>query len=164
MKKKIFWLGLAILLSFTVAINAQSRRNDIPIKDVPHSVIKVLNEYIAILKSKTLDKCAEKFISVAGGSLVNSRGKQIAHDLKRFSLKKDYNNIKFYADPIEITRVNKSKSNGDGYGQSAIKGTRYKIWIGKKAGVKGMPAPISIMVPEGHKTIKTPKVIGIGSL
>jgi hypothetical protein len=63
-----------------------------------------------------------------------------------------------------ITRVNASASNGQGFGASAIKGKVYKIWIAKKEGAAGMPAPISIMVPEGHATIKTPKVVVIGSL
>ena len=148
----------------SVLLLAQSRRNDISIKDTPKEVIEVLKEYVQILKSENLDKCAEKMISVAGGGLVNETAEKLRIDVPQFSLKKDFNNIKFYADPIKITRVNKRKSNGDGYGASAIRGFIYKIWIDKKKGGRGMPAPISIMVPEGHSTIKTPKVIGIGSL
>ena len=84
--------------------------------------------------------------------------------MPRFSLKKDFDNVKFYADPVVITRVNASPSNGQGMGASAIKGMVYKIWIAKKEGGASMPAPISIMTPDGHATIKTPKVVNIGSL
>jgi hypothetical protein len=72
--------------------------------------------------------------------------------------------VRHYADPIRITRVNLGYSNGSGYGPSAIKGKVYKIWIDKKDPSLGMPAPITIMVPEGHPTIQNPKVTGIGSL
>jgi hypothetical protein len=78
-------------------------------------------------------------------------------------LKKDHDNIKFYKQPVEITRVNKTASNGQGFGASTIKGQVYKIWIAKCASGAGLPAPVSIMIPEGHATIKTPKVVNIGS-
>ncbi len=144
--------------------SAQSKRDDIPVNQLPTGVLNVLYDYTEVLKSETLEKCAETFLAIAGGSLVNPAGTALDIDLPRFSLKKDYNNFKFYALPLKITRVNKRYSNGDGYGDSAIAGWVYKIWIDKKKGVNGMPAPISIMVPENHPTIKTPKVIGIGSL
>jgi hypothetical protein len=81
-----------------------------------------------------------------------------------FSLKKDFENVKFYANPAQITRVAKLRSKTSGFGDSAITGESYKIWIAKKEGTSGLPAPTTILVPEGHKTIKVPKVIAIGSL
>jgi len=150
------------LISFEAS--AQSKKDDIPVSQLPAEVLQVLNEYATVLGSETLEKCAEAFFAIAGGSLVNPEGSALDIDLPRFSLKKDFYNFKFYAMPLEITRVNKRHSNGDGYGESAIAGWVYKIWIAKKKGTAGLPAPISIMVPENHQTIKTPKVIGIGSL
>jgi len=162
---------LSIVLIFVLVICftgsevfAQSKRDDIPVEQLPEEVLKVLNDYASVLSSETLEKCAEAFVAIAGGGLVNEAGKALRIDVPQFSLKKDFNNFKFYAMPLEITRVNKRRSNGDGYGESAIAGWVYKIWINKKTGVNGMPAPISIMVPENHKTIAAPKVIGIGSL
>ena len=114
--------------------------------------------------SEDIDQCAEKFLEVAGGGLVNEDASALRQDVPQFSLKKDFNDVKFYADPIKITRVNVSISNGDGYGESAIAGKKYKIWIDKADKKNGMPAPISILVPQGHESIKTPKVVGIGSL
>jgi hypothetical protein len=58
--------------------------------------------------------------------------------------------------------VAKTKTQQCGFGESAIAGDWYKIYIAKKNG--SQPAPIQIVVPENHPTIKTPKVMSIGSL
>lgn len=165
--KKLLSVVLVLVMVFGLTAfeaSAQGKRDDIPVNQLPAEVLVVLNEYAKILSSETLEKCAEAFLSIAGGGLVNPAGTALDIDLPRFSLKKDYENFKFYAMPLEITRVNKRHSNGDGYGDSAIAGWMYKIWIAKKKGTAGLPAPITIMVPENHPTIKSPKVIGIGSL
>lgn len=158
------FLGLFCGIIGILPVSAQSRKNDIPVQQVPKEVLETLEAYAKALSAETIEKCAEAFIAIAGGGLVNETGDKLRTDVPQFSLKKDHSNFKFYAFPLQITRVNRSVSNGDGYGPSAIKGTVYKIWIGKKPGTAGMPAPISIMVPDGHPTIKTPRVIGIGSL
>jgi hypothetical protein len=164
MRKNLFFVLIFCLVIFaTGSLSAQSRKNDIPVNQVPENVLQILQDYAKVLSAETLEKCAESFVQIAGGGLVNESGSKLRQDVPQFSLKKDYNNFKFYAQPLQITRVNKSWSNGDGYGGSAIKGWVYKIWIDKKKGVNGMPAPVSIMVPEEHPSIKTPKVIGIGS-
>jgi hypothetical protein len=162
---RFFAFGLVILLSICAgSLHAQGRQNDIPVRDIPTAVLQTLEAFVKVLSAKDLATCADQFATIAGGSLIQEDGKKLRSDVMPFSLKKDFSNLKFYARPLEITRVNKSFSNGDGYGETAIKGFVYKIWIGKKKGVNGMPAPISIMIPEGHATITTPKVIGIGSL
>lgn len=152
------------LILFVFSLQAQSKRNDIPVSKLPSSVKQVLIKYVKILQSsQSLEDCAQNFVEVAGGSLVNEDGKSLRSSVKPYSLKKDFSNIKFYANPIKITRVNVSQRSS-GFGESAIRGKVYKIWIDKKSGQSGMPAPISILVPEGHASIKIPKVIGIGSL
>jgi hypothetical protein len=162
MKQLLF--ALAILLSSQVAF-AQSKANDIPVDQLPAEVKTVLEKYLNILRSSPeLDLVAEQFLEIAGGSLVNEDGKTLRGSIKPYSLKKDFTGVNLYANPVVITRVNKTFSNGDGFGESALRGNVYKIWIAKKAGGAGMPAPISIIVPEGHPSIKTPKVVGIGSL
>jgi len=93
---------------------------------------------------------------------VNEAGDALRSNVKPYSLKKDHSNVRFYANPVRITRVNRNPNLvTSGFGQSAIRGTVYKIWIAKASGSAGMPAPISIIVPEGGGT---PKVVGIGSL
>ena len=161
--KTVSVLLLFLAIHFTNSLMAQSKLNDIQVKDLPSSVKTVLDKYVEILNIADLDQCATKFIEIAGGGLVNEDGTSLRTTIKPYSLKKDHADIKFYQQPVKITRVNKSVSNGDGFGVSAIKGTVYKIWIAKKDGVAGMPAPVSIMIPEGHATITSPKVVGIGS-
>ena len=161
--KKISLLIIIALLLGTTYIKAQSKANDIPVADLPASVKQILDKYVEILNIASIDECATKFCEIAGGGLVNEDGKTLRNNVKPYSLKKDHDAIKFYKVPVEITRVNKTYSNGQGFGASTIKGTVYKIWIAKKAGGAGMPAPVSIMVPEGHSSITTPKVVNIGS-
>lgn len=163
MFKSVSVIIIAFLLALS-PVSGQSKKNDIPVNEVPAAVIEVLNSYAAVLGSESLEKCAEAFKGIAGGSLVNETGDNLRANVMQFSLKKDYSNFKFYAVPLQITRVNKGFSNSDGFGASALKGTVYKIWIAKKAGTSGMPAPISILVPENHTTIKSPKIVNIGSL
>lgn len=154
---------MIVFLQPTSFLMAQSKLNDIPVTDLPANVKQVLDKYVEVLNISSIDECAVKFLEIAGGSLVNETATALRNDIKTYSLKKDHDDIKFYQQPVLITRVNKSISGGQGFGASAIKGTVYKIWIAKKAGGAGMPAPVSIMIPEGHVTITTPKVVNIGS-
>jgi len=155
-------LTLLLLLLPLLAVG-QGRTHDIPASELPANVRSVLTEYLSILRSQdNLDDVADAFLAVAGGSLVNEGGKSLRSSVKPYSLKKDFENIRFYANPAVITRVNRNPTpKTSGYGPSAIRGTVYKIWIEKADGQAGMPAPISIIVPEGSGA---PKVIGIGSL
>ena len=157
---------LAVLLTCIPLVTwAQSKKDDIPVEELPPEVKAVLEDYVKLLRSApSLDEAAKGFVALAGGSLVNEDGKSLRGTVQGFGLKKDYENVKFYADPMNLTRVNVGKSNGDGFGPSAIKGKKYKIWLAKKEGANGVPAPITILVPEGHATITTPKVVNIGSL
>lgn len=162
---RLFVVAL-LFLGIAQSTFGQSRKNDIPVSQLPDEVKTVLGKYIAILsQSESIDQCADAFVSIAGGSLVNENGETLRGSVKPYSLKKDFQNVKFYAlDPIKVTRVNVRETGGTGYGWSALSGKIYKIWIKKAPGQAGMPAPISIIVPEGHESITAPKVVGIGSL
>lgn len=154
---------LFLICCAAAPLAAQSRQNDIPVEQLPAEVKQVLEQYVQILRtSKTVDEAATRFTDIAGGTLVNENG-SVSGNTRQFGLKKDFNNIKHYADPLIITRVNATPSNGQGYGKTAIKGMVYKIWIRKKDEKQGMPAPVSILVPEGHESIKTPRVVNVGS-
>lgn len=132
---------------------------------LPADARYALDQYILILRqSRSIDECAGRFLGIAGGSLLNSSGTQLRQDVPQMSLKKDYNNIRFYADPPILTRVDYTPDASDGYGATAIRGRMYKVWIAKAQGQSGMPAPISILIPVGHPNIHDPKIIGIGSL
>lgn len=159
-----------LILSFVItsSLMAQSKTYDISVSELPSDVKTVLEEYVDMLRSATsLDDMASQFTKIAGGGLVNEDPSNVTlrSTIKPYSLKKDFQNIKFYAYPIKITRVNSNPSlTTDGYGESAIYGRHYKIWIDKASGQPGMPAPISIMVPDSKSIIKSPKIVGIGSL
>lgn len=156
--KHFFSMGIFL---FTLSIFSQAQ--DIPVETLPPEVKSILEQYVDILRnSGSLENAAVKFKEIAGGSLVNEDG-SLRSTVAQFGLKKDFNNVKHYANPIKITRVNVTYSNKDGYGKTAIKGKVYQIWIAKDDPAKGMPAPIRVLAPEGHESIKTPKVTNVGS-
>lgn len=133
--------------------------------ELPADVRATLDQYLRVLRqSRTIDECAASFVGLAGGGLVDESGQKLRTDVPQFSLKKDHDNVKFYADPPQVTRVDVDPDATQGYGASALRGRVYKIWVAKAQGQPGMPAPISILVPTSHPTIKSPKVVGIGSL
>lgn len=154
----------ALLVAFAAtlaisAISAQSKADDIAIADLPTEVKAVLEKYAQVLhESKSVDEAAIGIAPLAGGSLVNESG-ALTSNTKQFGLKKDFNNFKHYAFPVKITRVNKTLSNGDGYGATKIAGIRYKIWIAKNDPAKGMPAPVTIIAPASG----SPKIVNVGS-
>jgi hypothetical protein len=131
---------------------------------LPVPVRQTLERYVGILSSaESLDDCAETFTTIAGAGLVNEDG-SLRSTIQPFSLKKDYNNVKWYAVPLKITRVDVRRNRSAGYGDTALTGTQFKIWIDKADKRTGMPAPVTILAPEGHPKIADPRVIGIGSL
>ncbi|MEZ4225714.1 MAG: serine/threonine-protein kinase [Polyangiaceae bacterium] len=133
--------------------------------DLPKPVLLVLKEYVSLLRdSPDLEECAKRFLRIAGGVLVTEAGTELVTTVKRFSLRRDFDNIKTYAYPPRITRVTKSTSKASGFGPSMIRGEVYQIWLAKKAGAGGLPAPISILWPREHASIKQPKIIAIGAL
>ena len=151
-----------IIITLLGVFSSNAQQKDIPIKELPNEVNEVLLEYINILTtSKTLDQCANRFLKIAGGGLVNPSGTALRSSVKLYSLKKDYTNIRFYKIPVKIERVAKTHTMQAGYGQSALAGDWYKIYIAKKNG--GRAAPVHIVFPENHATIKAPKVIQSGS-
>ena len=161
--KKSLILCLALSLLGLQTSFAQGRANDIPVGQLPREVRQVLEAYVALLRnSANLTEAGGAFEALAGGGLVNEDG-SLRNSVLPYGLKKDFENIKFYANPIKITRVNFGPARSSGFGPTAIRGRVYKIWLAKASGVAGMPAPVSILVPENHPDIKAPKIINIGS-
>jgi hypothetical protein len=158
MKSFIIFISL-----FFNIILLSGQQNNIKIYKLPSEVEIVLNEYIKILsKSENIEICANQFIKIAGGNLVDETGKNLRSSIKPYSLKKDFEDILFYKLPLQIIKIEKSQNKSSGYGKSAIIGDWYKIYIAKKDG--SLPAPIHIIVPKNNSEIKTPKIVGIGSL
>jgi hypothetical protein len=160
--KRSLVIGASVMTLFLFLYGSSSARpKDIPKDQVPQEVIDVLNAYMKILTtSPTLEDCGEKVAKIAAGHMLSQSG-GISDDVIQFSLKKDYQNAKFYKFPVVITRVAVSEDDYDGFGPTLFQGTRYKIWIAKKDGVGGLPAPIPIIKPKSG----APKIVTtIGSL
>ncbi len=158
MQKRIFvFIAAFIMLGGSLF----SQTKDISESKLPDDVKEVLNEYIKILQNATdLDDAASKVKKIFAGHLLNSEG-EVDKDVYYFSLKKDFNNAKFYQYPVDITRISRTKNDYDGFQETLFEGTRYKIWIAKKDGVAGVPAPVPIIKPSKG----SPKVVSvIGSL
>ncbi len=140
-------LSMVALLMFWAG-STNAKQTDIPKEQVPQDVIEVLNEYLKILStSPSLEACAVEVAKISGGHMLSQSG-AISQDVLPYSLKKDYQNVKFYKVPAVITRVVLVENDYDGYGATLIQGTRYKIWIAKKDGVAGLPAPIPVLKPK----------------
>lgn len=159
-RSRVILICILTMLVF-VTVSTIAKQKDIPKDQVPKDVIEVLNKYLEILStSASLDDCAEKMVKIAAGHMLNQSG-TISDDVKQYSLKKDHQNVKFYKVPAVITRVVLMEDDYDGYGPTLFEGTRYKIWIAKKDGVAGLPAPIPIIKPKSGP----PKIVTtIGSL
>ena len=144
-----------------LAGTTSAKQTDIPKEQVPPDVIAVLNHYLKILStSPTLEACAVEVAKISGGHMLSQSG-AVSQDVLPYSLKKDYQNVKFYKVPAVITRVVLVENDYDGYGPTLIQGTRYRIWIAKKDGVAGLPAPIPVLKPKDG----APKIVTtIGSL
>ena len=157
--KAVSFIMLTLVLVW--AGSTMAAQTDIPKEQVPRDVIEVLNKYLQILStSKSLDACAVQVAKIAGGHMLSLSG-AISGDVLPYSLKKDYDNVKFYKVPAVITRVVRMDDDYDGFGPTLIQGTRYKIWIAKKDGVAGLPAPIPVLKPKKG----SPKIVTIiGSL
>lgn len=158
---KIYFYLIFIFILFltitTVSFNFQS--SDIPISDLPQEISDLVNQYVYILQtSATLEEAASKLQNILGGGLLNTQGK-ISQDTLSFTLKKDFQNARLYQYPIKITRVVKILNDYDGYKNTYIEGIGYKVWVAKKEGLPGMPAPVHVIKPKDKPAV----IIGIGS-
>ena len=150
---------LFVAATFSQPVFSWSKADDIPVENLPANAKALVENYVRILReSKSVEEAATAITPVAGGSLVNENG-SLSNNTKQFGLKKDFNNIKHYANPIKITRVNKTVSKGDGYGAAKIAGDRYTVWIAKDDPAKGLPAPVTLIVPASGE----PKIVNVGS-
>lgn len=156
---------LLLIFCFPILLTAQKNKKTMENSSLPNEVKDLLTEYIKLLhQSKNLEDLAIQFLHLAGGNLVNENGNTLRPNIMGYSLKKDFESANLYQFPPQITRIVISEVAGEGYGASALAGKKYKIWIDKKAGAKGMPAPVQIIVPQNHSFIKKAKIVGIGSL
>lgn len=124
---------------------------------------RLLNDLLSALAAnpQSLDAAAKAALPHLHKSLLSPGGDDISADLRRFSFKKAWENAKFYAQPVKITRIRKTGTSAIGFRETAEKGRVVDYFIGKKEGVNGMPAPVKIFFPEGGGA---PKISYVGSI
>jgi len=125
------------------------------------NALSVMNKFIYTMQHNSFKKSAKKVIPLMHMSLLNRSKTYLDDDTYRYSFKKAHQNAKHYAYPVYVTRVQKLRTTGVGYGSTYQKGVEYKFWIAKKKGVAGLPAPLVLFFPQG-KTV--PKLTYVGSL
>lgn len=136
---------------------------DIPINKFDQRGIEVINSFMTALVNNQTDemaaaKAALPFIHV---SEYDNSGTNLKRDRLDFSFKKAWQNAKFYKLPLSVTRIQRQNLTAIGFGTTAQAGTGFKVWIAKKDGVTGMPAPLNIFFPSDGSA---PKLNYYGSL
>ena len=156
--------ALIVCLMFALSGAVFAAPKELEPSAAPEDVVETLNAYLTALSScASVDEAGNVLLSkgLVGGHLLSTDGTQVSSDALQFSLKKDFENVKFYTVPAVITRITVEESSYDGFRKTLFEGTRYKIWIKKKPGVAGLPAPVPVIKPKAGK----PRVVStVGSL
>lgn len=158
LNKIIIWV---IFLAIFFVGKSMAQKKDIPISELPIDVKLLVEDYFRILKTGTLDDAEVRFSQLAGGDLIDEDGTTLREDVKPVALRRDRLNLKFYSLPVNITKVTVYPDRTSGLGIGAIKGDLYKVYVARK---EGKSSYISIIVPENHPTITSPKIVEIGNL
>ena len=147
---------IIITLFLAMSLNA----DEMP-TDMREKAVNMLNKFINILHNNSFEKSAKLIVPLVHKTLLDRQNSQLNRDVFRFSFKKAYTHSRNYAYPVVVTRIQKLKTTGVGYGKKYEKGVEYKIWIDKKSSNLGMPAPIVLFFLNGEGE---PKLSYIGSL
>ncbi|MBI2264924.1 MAG: hypothetical protein HYU64_07100 [Armatimonadetes bacterium] len=123
--------------------------------------VALVDELVKALSIADADARVKALLPLVHKSLLSRDGKDLDWNVKDYSYKKAWQNVKFYKQPVEIHEVHKGNVFTIGFRETAERGRGDKYFIKKKEGINGMPAPISIFWPENGGD---PKVIDMGSL
>lgn len=162
--KNLVRFGLVLLLGATAGAPLLEPRPALAQMDeaVDPRAEKLLNDFLgALTSSPDMDAAVKAALPHLHKSLLAPGGGDVSADLRRFSFKKAWENAKFYAQPVKITRVRRTGTSAIGFRETAEKGKVTDYFVAKKDGVNGMPAPVKIFFPEGGGE---PKISYVGSL
>lgn len=123
--------------------------------------VELLNNFLTALSIEDENERLLAVIPLVHRDLLNRDCTDLSIDVKPFSYKKAYCNVKFYSIPAVITEVRKGNPCTVGYEETAEEGRVDKYFIDKKPDVDGMPAPVEIFWPEDGGP---PKIYYMGSL
>lgn len=121
----------------------------------------LLNDFITALLIDDEDASAQATLKYVHKSLMNDAASDLTADLRRFSFKKAHSGAKFYAVPVQITRVRPTATSAIGFGKTAQAGKVVDYFIAKKPGINGMPAPVKVFFPSDGSA---PKISYMGSI
>lgn len=158
---KTFKLISAFFIAISVSLNLSAQ--DIQLADFDKRGIEVVNKFMDAINANATDitAAAKAALPFIHNSEYDASGAALKRDRMDFSFKKAWQNAKFYESPVKVTRIQKQSLTAIGFGATAQAGTSYKVFIGKKAGVAGMPAPLNVFLPADGSE---PKVHYYGSL
>ena len=123
--------------------------------------LKLVTALLKALSIQNPEKRVAAVLPLVHKSLRNSDGSDLDGNIKRYSYKKAWQNVKFYSIPAQIYEVHKGRSVGIGFRETAERGRKDKYFVKKKPGIPGRPAPIIIFWPESGGA---PSVVNMGSL
>ena len=131
---------------------------------VDQRAVALLNDFLAALQrnSSDIDAAARAASPYLHKSLLRpGNPSDVNDDLKNFSFKKAWQNARFYANPVNITRVRRNQVTAIGYGDTGEAGYVVDYFVGKLNPQAAMPAPVSVFFPNGGGA---PRISYVGSL
>ncbi len=108
---------------------------------IQQRLIPFLNRFMTLLQTHSMQEAQKSIVPLVHPTLLDKSG-ALDGDTRQFSFKKAYFNAKKYANPVRITRIQKLNTTFVGTPKRPYYGVEYKVWIAKKEGQNGMPAPI----------------------
>ncbi|MDQ7823452.1 MAG: hypothetical protein RDV48_11700 [Candidatus Eremiobacteraeota bacterium] len=155
-RRTIFLAALVLLLAAS-SLNASAVEKIRP----DQRAVELIDRLLAALSIQDPDERLRAVIPLVHRSMLTEDGKDLDRDTKDFSYKKACQNVGFYRYPADIKEVHKGNVYTIGWKETAEKGRTDRYFIRKKPGASGVPAPLSVFLPENGGP---PKIVDMGSL
>lgn len=154
---------IIFLATVGVFMQTLSYGQDIPVKQFDKRGIAIINDFMVAIMNNSGDEmaAAKAALPYIHPSEYDGTGTNLKRDRLEFSFKKAWQNAKFYKVPVSVTRVQRQNITAIGFGATAQAGTAFKVWVAKKDGAGGMPAPLNVFFPADGSS---PTVYYYGSL
>ncbi len=156
-------LSFILLACMGIFSQFSATAQDIPLKQFDKRGIAVIDSFMTALMNHQDNEmaAASAALPFIHRSEYDNTGTNLKRDRLDFSFKKAWQNAKFYKWYVQPTMVQKQNLTAIGFGETAEAGTAYKVWIAKKDGVGGLPAPLNVFFPADGSE---PKLYYYGSL
>lgn len=138
-------IGAALLLSSSLQAIAQ-KTDEVAPANVPDPVTAAINQYLQALQLADATQSATAAKNVLGGSLLEEDGQTLRTAVVRFAFPKDREHVVNYTVPAVVVKALKAEAQSDGDGSALVKGTWYKVWIGRKDGAADLAAPFTLIL------------------